>query len=186
VVTGTIGGIVDEATGDYALVDVSTKINNDRAAARQVIETWLYAIHRKDAGVTSFRIGMHHDAKTPGASFARKGAVVDGRSVDDLIVGLTELVALYDEAASAPYPRFGKTAEGLADRDAAQRTFLAFCDNGLKAYHSESRLFGDALVFDDIYTESVVAYFQRYLVVLASHVLVVNDRALPKPKAKAR
>ena len=193
-ITATIGGVVCDPTGEFAIVEVMTRPNTERVSLRQLFSTWLYAIHSADVSRKSFVIGMNDKDAT--ASYARAGRVLDDISVEGLRQGLVELVELYDEATRSPRPSCGATATKLVEKGEgeARAAFDQFVGRQLRPSSAVYHLFGDAPSFDEIFTPATVEFFGRLFGVLNGTIEVKNHKANPNkwpkpkgaPKAKGK
>lgn len=78
---------------------------------------------------------------------------------------LEQLVELFFLASAQPFPKYGKTAETMFSKkdDAIGLARKAFVSANARSTLSNERiLYGSLATFDDVYTQSVKDFFQRY------------------------
>jgi hypothetical protein len=131
-------------------------------------------------------VGQHQ--KDIDKTYTRTGRIVEGTSLDDLATALEQLVALYDEALSAPRPVYGRVGEQLlVSPEAALAAFNTAQFTPLQPFSSEARLFGPQPDFEAMFGDpAIVDFLTRFLPMRAAPVVVENKRAKSAPRAKSK
>jgi hypothetical protein len=150
VVEGTVPGVHELADGTLAVVAVGTAPHTPRRRALQRTLLCALALAHPGQRVTSFWLGGH--PKEPAKTQASRGEVTADHPRSELVSAWEALMALGQEAQYAPRPRFGQTAELLADRPKARRQFHEAVSN-LKGWTPEARLYGLNPAFDAVYPQ---------------------------------